>query len=103
LTHSYRQLIDVKKIPACAVVNGTVSNPLLQMLKNMAGPSLDPIFKPCPYFGEVKVMNITADLKELSYIYSEGTYKTILRFYDNLDENLLTLVLYAYVKSGLKN
>jgi len=102
MTNSERQIMDLKGIPACAFVNGSATNPLLQILKRTTA-NLEPIMRPCPYFGELKLMNITSDLKELHYIYSEGTYRSRIKFYDNLDDNIYTLTVFNYMKSGMKN
>jgi len=93
--------MDLKNIAACAFVNGSASNPLLQLLKR-TNENLEPIMRPCPYFGELKLLNITADIKELHYIYPEGTYKSIIKFYDNLDDNIYTLTIFTYMKSAMK-
>jgi len=102
MTNSERQIMDLKNIAACAFVNGSLTNPLLQMLKRTT-KNLDEILKPCPYYGDLKVMNITADIKELHYIWPEGTYRSRIKFYDNLDGNIYTLTIFTYLKSGMKN
>jgi len=95
--------MDLKNIAVCAFLNGTVTNPFLKVLKKMCGPALEPILKPCPYFGEMKLMNISVDLKDFYYIFPEGTYKNIIRIHDDLDDNILTLTVISYLKSGMKN
>jgi len=95
--------MDLKGIPACAFVNGTVTNPFLQVMKKMCGPALEPILKPCPFYGELKVMNITVDLRDFYYIFPEGTYKNIIKFHDDLDDNIITFTVISYLKSGMKN
>jgi len=103
LTNYYRQLVDLKNIAACAFVNGSLTNPLISVLKKIGGKALEPVMKPCPYFGEVKVMNLTLDMNDFYYVFPEGTYKTKIKLHDDRDDNIFTFTAIAYLKSGMKN
>lgn len=48
---------------------------------------------PCPFLGELKAYNITADTKKLISTFFTGQYRSTTRFYDEEDDNIFTLIL----------
>jgi len=92
----------MKRIPACKFLNGTSNNIVMDLFIKITGETAGNLFHACPYYGEIKITNMTANSGQFFSLYSEGYYRTFLKFYDDVDDNLFTLNLYSDVKSDLK-
>jgi len=74
---------------------------MIDMFKKIMGPNAASIFHPCPFHGDLKILNISANSREFFSVYPEGYYKSIIKFHDDVDENIFTLNVYSNVKSNL--
>jgi Protein of unknown function (DUF1091) len=87
---NYNTLIN-STLDICGFFNGTQNNPLSNFFFNAFKDSLPKgLFQPCPIKGEYKALNMTLNgISQMMQVLA-GSYRTITRFYDEKDENLIT-------------
>lgn len=82
------QIIDL-----CVYLNGT-DNPGMKWYLDFFSSRLPKgVLHPCPYFGVLKVSNLTFDT-ELTNKLPSGQYFMKTRYFDDFDENIITTKLY---------
>jgi Protein of unknown function (DUF1091) len=83
----------------CEFVNGTQSNLATKFFIDIFTKSLPPGFvHPCPYSGELKLNNISMNLVPQSMQFLTGTYKANIRYFDDKDDNIITVIPIIEVK-----
>jgi Protein of unknown function (DUF1091) len=83
----------------CEFVNGTQSNLVTKYFIGIFTKSLPPGFvHPCPYSGEFKLNNISLNLVPESMQFLTGTYKSIMRYFDDKDDNIITVIAIVELK-----
>jgi hypothetical protein len=76
----------------CGFLNGTHDNVAAKWLFGQFVKSLPKgTFHACPY-KTIKFCNMTADIGSLMSTFPLGIYKSIARFYDDLDDNMFTTI-----------
>jgi Protein of unknown function (DUF1091) len=90
LTPYYNSVINTT-LNLCEFVNGTDNNVATKYFIDLYSKSLPPGFvHPCPYFGEVKLNNISVNAAPQSIQFLTGIYKCKTRFFDDKDDNIIT-------------
>jgi Protein of unknown function (DUF1091) len=88
---NYNTLIN-STLDICGFFNETQSNPLSNFFFNAFKDSLPKgLFSSCPIKGEYKTLNMTLNGISQMVQVLVGSYRTITRFYDEKDENLITV------------
>lgn len=79
----------------CGYLNGTDSlNPIMKWAYNMMEQSLPKeIIHPCPYYGIIKLMNMTIVPRQQVIQFPKGYYKSIIKLFDTKDDNIATATL----------
>jgi hypothetical protein len=83
----------------CKYFSTSKVNPSIQWFAEILQKSLpQDLLKPCPFSGEIKGYNLTLSgfTKVLNFF--PGTYKTIMRFHDTKDFNVMTANLVTEMK-----
>lgn len=78
----------------CEFFDGSNKNVASKWFFDLYSKSLDKsIIHPCPFSGELKSYNITADSNLLKSTFFTGQYRSSLRFFDEFDDNIFTLLM----------
>jgi Protein of unknown function (DUF1091) len=80
-------------LDVCEFLNGTQSNLATRWFFNQSLASFSKDFiHPCPHEGLVAVYNVSGDPKmvQISKFFA-GTYLAIIRMFDELDDNIITM------------
>lgn len=87
-------------INLCAFLNGTEnSNALANYLKKELEAALPKgFYHPCPYSGELKMMNVTIAFRPEVAMFLKGVYRSVMRFYDDQDQNIVTAITDTLLK-----
>jgi hypothetical protein len=94
----YHNTIINSTFDACAFLNGTDKNPIAKWFLDMVSDSVPKgFYHPCPYFGELRAYNVTLKITNLFSQFPKGSYKTTIRTFDKIDENMITFKLDLYV------
>ena len=88
-------------VEMCSILNGTSHNYAINALINTVKDSM-PYLHDCPYFGKVEMTNITSDSSKFPSIFPSGIYRSRIRFYDDIDSNIMSLTVYTTCKSAIK-
>ena len=77
-------------------MEGVDTNPILTwMLASMGDTLPKHLIHPCPYFGPQKASNVTISSEGFTAQFFRGRYKTIFRWFDDIDDNIITFNLGA--------
>lgn len=80
-------------VDVCRFLNGTDSNPAFKFLLDTYSQTLTKrAIRPCPYIGNFSANNMTFEVNAISEKFVQGTYKSVLRFFDSEDDNLFTFL-----------
>jgi len=81
-------------IDLCSFLNGTDKNNLLAnfLTKQLEESLPKGFFHPCPYSGELKLLNVTIAIAPETSMFLKGIYRMTSRFFDTEDENILTAI-----------
>lgn len=89
---NYNSVID-STINVCEFLNGTDGNIVLKWLLDLYRTSLPPgILHPCPYYGDFTAYNLSLNPNFLQSKFLVGTYQANVRFFDDRDNNVMTLI-----------
>lgn len=82
-------------VSICQYLNGTDGvNPILKWAVNMVERSFPKEFlHPCPYIGMHKILNLTIVPLQQVIQFPKGYYKSILRFFDEIDDRIAVATL----------
>jgi Protein of unknown function (DUF1091) len=98
LTPYYNSVINTT-LNLCEFLNGTQSSIARKYFLDMFKKSLPIGFlHPCPYFGEVKLINMPMNLVPQSTQFLTGTYRSFVKFYDDKDDNIIRLTTVSEAK-----
>jgi hypothetical protein len=87
----YHNVVFNSTINICKFLNGTDNNLIAKWLIDSASSSLPAgIIHHCPYFGEFKMLNVTLESTSMTLQFLKGSYTTIIRMFDKLDDNIAT-------------
>jgi hypothetical protein len=91
----YHNTIINSTIDGCAFLNGTDNNnPIARWFVDMITDSVPRgFYHPCPYSGELKAYNVTLKFTNLISQFPKGSYKTTVRAFNKLDDNIITMKL----------
>ena len=85
----------------CSIINGTSHNLAVSSLINMVKDSM-PVIHACPYEGKIDLYNVTNDSTKVPSFFPSGIYRSRVRFYDDKDTNIYSLITYITCKSVIK-
>jgi hypothetical protein len=74
----FRQIIDVKKVEVCGILDGVDTNPLIKLLIDMIKNAAPHIIHNCPYKGDLDLKNFTFNLDlmdKATMLFPQGTYR----------------------------
>jgi hypothetical protein len=75
-------------------LNGTENNIIAKWMIDSVAESLPAdLIHPCPYFGRLRMINITLDVTNIAMQFLKGSYITSVRLFDKKDENIVTFNL----------
>jgi hypothetical protein len=103
LTPYYNSVINTT-LDICEFVNGTSKNLATKWFFDIMKTTLPPgLFHVCPYVDEMKAYNMTLneDYHEASQ-FLVGSYRSITRFFDGKDENIITVKHFVEFKDVRK-
>lgn len=81
-------------VQVCQFLNGTDRNPVLKWIIDAITETIPEGFiHPCPYFGRLQAFNVSLSGEGVPTQFVKGHYKTFFRFFDEKDENIITLKL----------
>jgi hypothetical protein len=83
-------------------LNGTQTNPVYKWLIGLL-PELDVYLHPCPYQGNLRFEHLSVDLKMVVSSFPAGTYMITGHFYNDDDDNNLTVKIALDVTSNDQN
>lgn len=92
---SFRQIFKIKKFEWCSLMAGeSKSNYMTNMIINTFKSSVTTeIFHKCPFLGKISLLNVTLKAEPMLSIYPTGVYRIVIKAYDDIDDNILTLKL----------
>ena len=100
----FRQIIDLKKLEVCAILDGADTNPLIKLIIDMVKRKAPKMIHKCPYTGDFDLRNFTVDLDlidKATMFFTEGTYRLDISFFFN-DTKSLNVTGMAEIRSPLK-
>jgi Protein of unknown function (DUF1091) len=98
LTSNYNYVINAT-LDICGFFNGTENNPVSKFFFYTIKDSLPKdIIHPCPLIGELKGYNMTLNSLPQALQLLMGSYRAVVRFYDEKDENIVTMNLFFDLK-----
>jgi Protein of unknown function (DUF1091) len=90
LTPFYNTIIN-STINFCKYMNGTDKNPVLKFIKEAIEDKVPKGFiHPCPFVGQIKAYNLSVSLNGVLSQFLKGRYKTVARWFDEKDDNIIT-------------
>ncbi|CAO1392382.1 unnamed protein product [Diamesa tonsa] len=98
---SQPEVLTIKTIEVCSILNGTSSNFAFTAFVNVIKDTL-PIIHACPYMGKIAFYNVSSDSKNVPSIFPSGTYRSRLHFYDDTDSNIYSATSYTICNSPIK-
>ncbi|CRK94398.1 CLUMA_CG007905, isoform A [Clunio marinus] len=91
LTPYYRVIIN-NTLDFCGFLNGTDKNVLTKWMISTVSKTVGKrIVHPCPYFGPIRIVNMTAE-NEMSAQFIKGYYKMTFIMFDDIDNNIITTI-----------
>jgi len=100
----FRQIIDTKKLEACAILDGVDTNPLVKLIVDTIKNLAPHLIHKCPYEGDWDLKNLTTDLDlvdKATMLFPEGIYRLELFVFFN-DSSTFNISGTAEIKSPLK-
>ncbi|CAH1733837.1 unnamed protein product [Chironomus riparius] len=89
LTNSQRSIIN-STLEICEFLNGTSANPVFKWIVGFM-KNFDQMLHACPYTGNLIFKDLSVDIKQFVSAFPSGVYMTIMKFFDDVDENIMTL------------
>ena len=74
----FRQIIDVKKLEFCSILDGSDTNPFVKLMIVMLKIQAPHLIHKCPFNGDWDLRNFTVDsnlMDKVSMLFPEGTYR----------------------------
>lgn len=90
ITPFYNSVINTT-LDICGFLNGTSKNIATKWFFDIMTSSFPPGYiHPCPYIGELKGTNLTLNVTPQTPQFLLGTYKALLRYFDDKDDNIIS-------------
>lgn len=91
ITPYYTTIIN-STIEICKFLNGTDKNPITKfIIDTVSKTAAKDFFHPCPYFGPVKLINVSFFDNSMSSQFLQRRHKILIRAFDNKDDNIITM------------
>jgi hypothetical protein len=87
------------KIPdtdICHLIGGTLNSPFEAIWGFFR--TFDSLMKICDSLGDIRMVNVSFTNATFIRFWPDGNYKTTLKMYDNIDENIFTITYKDIVK-----
>lgn len=95
---SYELTLNIPDFEMCKVLNGLKQNSkFLETLLNVAKLVPGNLMKMCKGPGEIKYFNFTLINSTVTALFPNGNYKTIFKFYDDIDDNIMNTTYFATI------
>jgi hypothetical protein len=85
-------------IEFCKIIEGAGSNYVMKQVMTVAFMAIKNFEKVCRTKGQINYFNISTPNSPIALIWPPGYYRTIVKVYDNFDENIYTFLLDAIWK-----
>lgn len=94
---NYRAVIDSPDLPVCKILKDGKSNPFIRSLIDALRPLAPEILEICSRSGRLSAWNVTFHGSPILEIWPTGNYKTTLKFFDSMDDNIANISYTASV------
>jgi hypothetical protein len=97
---SYLTVYDFPSLPICQLLGGFNFLPFFNSLLDDVKEANADLLKICSMTGDIKLSNIALTDSSFLELLSDGEYKIETKFYDSVDENIITGTVLLLISHG---
>lgn len=88
---NYRTVLNYPDLPLCKIFKDGQSNPLILAFIDALRPMAPDILEICSRSGKIAARNVTFENSAALEMWPSGNYKTALKFFDSMDDNIVNI------------